>query len=311
MLEVIVKPLSQISQLHHNHNIFGFLCYQILDMYGESKLESILSDIEQSKHTLKISSLMPHQAVFFPSLDIGYENDLVRDPILVKKLKKVKFIDIEALQQLLKHPPYGDYLMQQLKNNHWAIQKDLITVLKDNTYQYELDINIRTNMQNFLEDTEIFNVKSYAFHPQTQLHFYIESSIEEINTVLKQLKIIQLGKIKNNGLNQFNIVSVKEVNFLNSNHGILISKYKPNQLDEFDLVGSKVKIEMMQLGIESRMLLQNESLDKDMVSVISEGSYLSNVKQSLGNLVKKEKMSSMTNKSIYFHGIGMLFPIEV
>jgi CRISPR type III-A-associated RAMP protein Csm4 len=311
MLEVIVKPLSQISQLYHNHSIFGFLCYQILDIYGESKLESILSEIEQNKHSLKISSLMPNQAVFLPTLDIGYDNDLVRDPLIVKKLKKVKFIDIEALQQLLKHPPYGDYLMQQIKNNHWVIQKDLLTSLKDNPYQFELDINIRTNMQNFLEDTEIFNVKSYAFHPQTQFHFYIESSIEEINSILKQLKFIQLGKIKNNGLNQFSVESIKEVTFMNSNHGVLISKYKPIDLAEFNLESSKVKIEMMQLGIESRMLIQNETLDKDMISVIAEGSYLFDAKMSLGNLIKKEKMSSMTNKTIYFHGIGMLFPIEV
>jgi hypothetical protein len=158
---------------------------------------------------------------------------------------------------------------------------------------------------------EIFNVKSYAFHPQTQFHFYIESSIEEINSILKQLKFIQLGKIKNNGLNQFSVESIKEVTFMNSNHGVLISKYKPIDLAEFNLESSKVKIEMMQLGIESRMLIQNEALDKDMISVIAEGSYLFDAKISLGNLIKKEKMSSMTNKTIYFHGIGMLFPIEV
>lgn len=302
---VTLSPLSKLENLHHSQNLFGFLCYRIKDRYDEETLESILQALENGEKTLEISSVMPEKSVFWPSLTVDYSNADAFDPVIAKKLKKIRYVSMKVLDALLQESYIGDRVSEAIKDGRWVFNKDLLMEKDEIFYEYSLGIDIRFSSK---EQTP-FNVKSYGVHKNSRFNFYVRTDIEAVATLLQEIGHINLGKYKNAALNTYEVQKCEPVSFSPARKNILLSKYIPENADEFDRERSLVKIDMVKSKLENRMLDPYDSKHSDAFSVISEGSVIVTGEAHPGKLKRRPVASKTLGKPVYYNGHAFLYPV--
>lgn len=304
-LRIKLSALTKLERLHHSQNIFGYLCYKIMDTYDESMLEAMLSDIDSGKKTLNISSIMPENTLFWPSLTVNYSDKSMFDTVTAKQIKKIKYASFNALKTIIHEPYIGDVLSKALKEQSMVVNKDLLMLEGELNYNYDLGVDIRYSSK---EETP-FNIKSYGIDRQSKFEFYIKTDIEEIIELVKNLKLINLGKYKHTGLNTYEVEKVDSVSLSSDNQFILLSKFIPSEDDVFDKDESLVKIDYLGSRLDNRMLETYDTRHKDFFSAISEGSYLVSNQDRLGTLKKRNHASKVSGKTVYYNGFAFLYPV--
>ncbi len=299
-----LRPLSKLETLHHSQNLFGFFCYQIKDRYDESTLEAMLAALRNKEKTLEISSIMPKDSVFWPALTVEYSTREIFDSVVAKRLKKIRFVSVKVLRQLLQADYIGDAVVKNIHDGRWVFNKDLLMEKEEIYYEYSLGIDIRFSSS---EQTP-FNVKSYNIQKNSKFQFYVRTDIEELQTLLHDVRYINLGKYKNVALNTYEVLACDTVSFKKSAQNILLSKYIPAQ-EEFDRERSLVKIEMAKSKLDNRMLDPYDQKHMDAFSVVGEGSFIVSPEATIGTLKKRPHASKALGQNVYYNGYAFLYPV--
>ncbi len=304
-LDVIIHPLTSLTNLPHSQNLFGYICYTLKDKYSNEKLEEILQNLANKKSHLSISSVMPESAVFWPLFEINYSITEKFDNTIAKQLKKIKYVQTSLLSEIQKHEYKGDFLVDNLQNKKIEILNDLLMYKGQLEYEYHLGINVRYSSK----EQTIYNVKSYRISRNSNFHFYLKTDIPEVLQIFSLGNILSVGHKKNVGLNLYEVVDINEIQIPKSETNVLLSRYSPTTINEFDETNSLIKINMVHTAPDIRIYDKNRKQIVDSISLIMEGSIISTTNDKLGRLVPRVNSSEIIKKDIYYNGFAFLYPI--
>ena len=102
LYKIDITPLSLFKDIPSSYTIFGAISWAYSLIYGEEKLQKILSDFEKGDILFLISSIFPreNEKYYFPKPNLKAKREKNTD-IDYKKLKKVSYINFETLKKVL------------------------------------------------------------------------------------------------------------------------------------------------------------------------------------------------------------------
>ncbi|WP_456393653.1 type III-A CRISPR-associated RAMP protein Csm4 [Persephonella sp.] len=100
--KIDIAPISLFKELPSSYTIFGAICWGYLLLYGEEKLNRLINQFVEGNIPFLLSSIFPRKgkSYFFPKPNLKAIRE-ENGEIDYKKLKRIKYIDIETLKKVL------------------------------------------------------------------------------------------------------------------------------------------------------------------------------------------------------------------
>ncbi|SNZ09090.1 CRISPR-associated protein Csm4 [Persephonella hydrogeniphila] len=102
LYKIDITPYSLFKDLPSSYTIFGAISWAYSLLYGEDKLQKVLSDFENGNVPFIISSIFPREGknYYFPKPNLKAKREENSD-IDYKKLKKISYVNLDTLKKVL------------------------------------------------------------------------------------------------------------------------------------------------------------------------------------------------------------------
>lgn len=247
---VYLEPKSTFPFLSSD-SLYGAIIYAFSELFP-NKLNDILEMFKNKEEIpFKISSTFPFFKIdendyvrFYPKIII---NDPIRkDIILLKKFKRIEFIEEDIFLNLLTGNYDYDYILDNINddfiineyNGKFLLTDDSNELLNDGFFSKEINhhnvINRITN-----DSVNIFYSENYRFNTNKGLFFLVdfkdESSENLFFSALKFLRDRGFGKDISTGSGQFDFIiedyDIFDTFNRNYPYFVTLSRFIPNELD--------------------------------------------------------------------------------
>ncbi|WP_457626629.1 type III-A CRISPR-associated RAMP protein Csm4 [Persephonella sp.] len=115
LYKIDITPYSLFKDIPSSYTIFGAVSWAYYLLYGEDRLQKLLSDFENGNTPFLISSMLPRKEknYYFPKPNLRAEREKNPD-FDYKELKKISYIDTNTLKKVL-----DGNIKTELELNRW------------------------------------------------------------------------------------------------------------------------------------------------------------------------------------------------
>ena len=307
LYKIDITPLSLFKDLPSSYTLFGAISWGYLLLYGEDKLNKLLSRFRNKDVPFLISSLLPREndKYYFPkpNLRAKREKDNSLDH---KRLKKIRYIDFSIFKDVLD----GNIKNELELNKELEKQNQISLFDKTATPHAVIDrITGTTKETGGLYFEEVVSLKEgYIL-----FLFFDETVKKEIRAVLNLLQDIGLGGNRSIGYGKVIFGEFQEFKdleaylFNRSDRFITLSPLIPEK-EIYDLSDSYYEYFTFRGAVDNNYGFKNVDIWKDKVIYLKEGSTLKvkNGKDVYGQFYKAKEING---KEIYQYGLA--FPLFI
>jgi CRISPR-associated protein Csm4 len=340
--QVALKPVSAITSIPASDTLFGAICWGIRLLYGEKRLEEMLTAFAQGEPSFLVSSSFPVSASkirFFPkpksrklppssSEDISklIKSDSEKKALFetlkqYKAFSKAVYLSEGLFTDLLLGKANEEVLFKGYIESN-VVKKDSLLVKKEELSELEdalkkEEVRIRTNIDRVSLSTsgegQMFHTETTIIGGGFSLFFLLKTdNIEFLEPLIGKDKFLSdhgVGGERNVGLNQYRF-SVEEIQEIKQGQGkafVTLSRYIP-QKDEIDANNPNTCYDVLPIvsKVDNSYSFQGKRFIKDRVFCMKEGSAFEAIaeKEFYGRIISVCEIDGVT---IYQNGIA--FPL--
>ncbi len=210
LYKTTINPLTPFATPLKGDTLFGSICWAIVYLYGEEKLEEMLKDYENEPFLIVSDGFLKNHLLkpTFPRYFLGEMEDGKK-----KEYKKKIWVEIEDVLK-------GDFSRAK-KESEVEFKKDL--------FEVKNSINYKTFTTG--EGFGPFIVDNIIYLKEVDIYFLINSYEEEIKKAFKLLSKLGYGKDANLGKGRFEIVSWEEIEIRESEYFMALSDFVRSEID--------------------------------------------------------------------------------
>lgn len=226
LYKAIIRPKTAFSSTIQGDTLFGYMCWEYLNAFGEAKLTTLLAQYAQNPPFV-VSDAVPSGHIHRPTIPLSFMADINGENR--KKLKKSNYIPLSTLEKPLNQ--WGDDLTQRdttksFTRMHNSINRQTASTTGDGFDPYAQKL--------LYYGTGVKNTEK----PQnTTLDIYIciDTALIDAHTVQSLLSAVGTmgyGASKTRGLGKFDIDSFAEYAFAthpDSNAYLTLASHYPEQ----------------------------------------------------------------------------------
>ena len=310
LYKVDIIPLSNFRDFPSSYTIFGAICWGYSLLFGENNLEKLLKNFEKNNPSFLVSSIFPkyENNYLFPKPNLkSVRKDKAEEDY--KKLKKISYIDLELLEEVLENKVTDEY--------------ELNSRLREKTYLFQ----IKNFKKDIIPHASIDRV-STATEGAGQLYFeeivslnngYFLIAIKDEN-IKKQLEAV-FEVLQDIGIGGNRSIGYGKVRFGKLEPFKEIEKYFHNKTDKFitlspiipeantyNLKDSYYEYFTFRGAIDNNYNFKNVDVWKRKVIYLKDGSCLKTKtqKSTYGSFYKTK---TINGKNIYQYGLA--FPLYI
>lgn len=222
-IKIKIKPLSAFKSKLQSDTIFGQFCWMYRYIFGEDKIEEILEGYEKNPFIV-FSDGYPEDYIPRPileplnldSLDNIVEKFTKDEEIsysLLKKLKKVSFVNIEEIldiidADLIKEELLINALLESMfDRNGNLVQNTEKFITEHKVLKNSVNRILNTTTEGLYQSNEFFinsNVDIYIKYDETKI------KIDEIDEIFEKIGKTGFGADKSTGKGRFEVISLEE-----------------------------------------------------------------------------------------------------
>ncbi len=305
--KIDITPLATFKELPSSYTIFGAVCWGYLLLYGEQKLNELLSKFAEGNTPFLLSSFLPRikGSYYFPKPKLKSIREKNKN-LDYKKIKKIEYIDLETLEKVLK----GQI------NTETSLYEVLISKDIPETAIYEKNSIPHASIDR-LSTTTSGEGRLYFEEIVTINDIFLLVAIRD-KEILNNLKAV-FNLIQDIGLGGNRSIGYGKVLFGNFEPFTKVEKYLNNKSNKFltlaplipeentyNLSNSYWEYFTFQGAIDNNYDFKNIDIWKDKVIYIKEGSVLTvkNLKSFYGSFYPAKDINGI---KIYQYGLA--FPL--
>ena len=200
LYKITLRPQSAFMTPLKGDTLFGQLCWQIRESHGNDFLEQLLEGYTDQRPFAVISDAFPHNSLPMPSVPMHIKTSQSALS-QIKKLKKIKYVSIEKLQQ-----PLSQWLNEDtIDANGQAIPFQ----------RMHNSINRLTNSTTG-DAFSPFTLNKYAYTAGTLIDCYVALDEERLQLqafekMVETIGLIGFGRKANTGHGKFSVQSLNSV----------------------------------------------------------------------------------------------------
>lgn len=200
LYKLTLRPQSSFMTPLKGDTLFGQLCWQIRETHGNDHLEQLLEGYTEQRPFAVISDAFTHNTLPMPNVPMHLKTQLSQAND-VKKLKKIKHVSTDKLQQPL---------------NQWLDRQSSETTAQAIPYQrMHNSINRLTNSTGG-EGFSPFTLNKYTYPANTLLDCYLALDEQRLppqqaQHMFETIGLIGFGRKANTGHGKFSVESLTQV----------------------------------------------------------------------------------------------------
>ncbi|MEO1928409.1 MAG: RAMP superfamily CRISPR-associated protein [Nautiliaceae bacterium] len=278
-----INPVSPFATPIKGDTLFGSICWAVVYLYGESKLEKFLEDYDKNPFLIVSDGFLKNHLIkpTFPRALLGELEE-------GKKKEYRKKIWVEV----------GDIL----KGDFSKAKKESEVEFRKSLFEVKNSINYKTFTTG--EGFAPFGVDSEIYLKEIDIYMLIKDDvIDEVRRAFRLLSKLGYGKDTNLGKGKFEIVDFKEVIMKKSDMYIALSDFVKVEID------GKIYYDVVTKFPKTRGDLKNPFKNPLLMAKVGAGIKL-NKKDKLSFIGKAIKNFSNDSKIVH-QGYAITFPIGV
>jgi len=282
LYKVTINPISPFATPIKGDTLFGSICWDIVYLYGEKKLEKMLKNYKKNPFLIVSDGFLKNHLIkpVFPK-------ELLNETEEGKKKEYRKRVWI-SIKDILK----GDFSKTK-KENEVEFKKALF------------EIKNKINYKTFTTGDGFgpFGIESIMYLKEIDIYMLINEYEEEIKKAFKLLSKLGYGKDANLGKGKFEIISWKEVEVKESEYFMALSDFVRSK------VNGKIYYDVITKYPKTRGDLPNPFKNPLFMAKVGAGIKLNKKEKLL--YVGKGITGFSNNKKIVHQGYAITFPIGV
>ena len=210
LYKVTINPITPFATPLKGDTLFGSICWAIVYLFGEKKLEEMLKDYEKEPFLIVSDGFLKDHLLkpTFPRNFLGEIEDGKK-----KEYKKRIWVEVKDVLR-------GDFSKAK-KESEVEFKKDL--------FEVKNSINYKTFTTG--EGFGPFIVDSIIYLKKVDVYMLINSYEDEIKKAFKLLSKLGYGKDANLGKGRFEIVSWEEIEIKESEYFMALSDFVRSEID--------------------------------------------------------------------------------
>ncbi len=307
LYKIDITPLSLFRDLPSSYTLFGAISWGYLLLYGEDKLNKLLSRFRNKDVPFLISSLLPREndKYYFPKPNLRAKREK-KSSADYKRLKKIRYIELSIFKDVL-----DGKIKNELELNKELEKQNQISLFDKTAIPHASIDRIRGTTK----ETEGFYFEEVVSLKEGYILFlfFDETVKKEIRAVLNLLQDIGLGGNRSIGYGKVIFGEFQEFKdleaylFNRSDRFITLSPLIPEK-EIYDLSDSYYEYFTFRGAVDNNYGFKNVDIWKDKVIYLKEGSTLKvkNGKDVYGQFYKAKEING---KEIYQYGLA--FPLFI
>jgi len=282
LYKVTINPTSSFATPLKGDTLFGSICWGIVYLYGEKKLEEMLKNYEQEPFLIVSDGFLKNHIIkpTFPKEILGETQEGKK-----KEYRKKVWVEIEDV----------------LKGDFSRAKKESEVEFKKSLFEVKNKINYKTFTTG--EGFGPFGVESVIYLKEVDIYMLINGYEEEIKKAFKLLSKLGYGKDANLGKGKFEVVGWEEVEVRKSEYFMALSDFIKSEVE------GKIYYDVVTKYPKTRGDLSNPFKNPLLMAKVGAGIKL-NKSDSLLYIGKGIRGFS-NNEKIVHQGYAITFPIGV